>query len=223
MDRANHIGQDSKVIRLHMDGVDDLGGDVRLGAFIDKLSALKAALSETDYLVTGENGARVDFLVSELSHSSPAMVGLRGIPTNNGNASDPALVIVTFLDYLRQIKSRTIEADSANAKLFGHIRKLVAGAGERFHRIWIDGPCIEPIVLGSEISSALDDALPDVRRENGTVKGIIKKYSGVGKQPYFKIIPPIGGVEIKCLFSQGMQEEAAGAVEHCATIEGELK
>lgn len=32
-----------RVVRLHMEGPPALGGDVRLGAFIDKLAALKAA------------------------------------------------------------------------------------------------------------------------------------------------------------------------------------
>lgn len=223
MDRATDTEKDQKVIRLHMEGVDELDGDVRLGSFIDKLAALKAALSETDHLVTGQNNAHVDFLVSELSHSSPAMVGLRGVPTSNGDIDSPSNVIFRFLEYLKKIQDRTIEADSANAKLFGHIRKLVAGAGERFHRLWIDGPGIDSISLGADIALALDDALPDVRREIGTVKGIIKRYSGVGRQPYFKMIPPIGGVEIKCLFTTEMLADAASAVEHCATVEGELK
>ena len=43
------------------------------------------------------------------------------------------------------------------------------------------------------------------------------------KQPYFKIVPPVGGIEIKCIFPLELLTQAAASVEHNATVEGELK
>lgn len=209
------------VLRLHIEGVGELGGDVRLGSFIEKLAALKAALAETANHASGGRNSKVDFLVSNLSHSSPAMVEVTAVALDNSGS--PAEVVKSFLDFIRRTKSGTIEADASNAKLVDPLRKLVAGAGERFERLWLDGPDIVPIVLDEAVARALDDALPDVRREIGAVKGVVKRYSGVGKRPYFKIIPPIGESEIKCLFPQEMLELAAASVEHNATVEGELK
>lgn len=223
MDRAFDKQMGAGVIRLHMEGVDSLDGDVRLGVFIEKLSALKAALSETDHLISGTTSSKVDFLVSELTHQSPAMVGLRATPVGRSDPQHPYLVVSRFVEYLNRVKSGDIVADSKNAKLFDHIRKLASGAGERFQRLWIDGPAIDAIKLDAGLSAALDSALPEVIRELGTVKGIVKMYSGVGKKLYFKIIPPVGGVEIKCAFVSSMLAEAASAVEHCATVEGELR
>lgn len=204
-----------------MEGVEELDGNVRLGAFIDKLKALRAALAETDHLRSEDGTATVDFVVSELSHNSPAMVGITAIPLSEGG--NPRAVVNDFLLFLGQVGNRTAEVTSDRAKLVGHLRKLVAGTGERFKRLWLDGPNLTPIHLDGAISKALDDALPDVRREFGTVKGIVKRYSGVGNQPYFKMIPPVGGIEIKCIFPPSMLAEAAASVEHNATIEGELK
>lgn len=209
------------MLRLHIEGVDELGGDVRLGAFIEKLSALKAALADTANQSSDGRSSKIDFLVSNLSHSSPAMVEVTAIASDNNGS--PVEVVSKFLDFIRKTKSRTIAADASNAKLVDSLRKLVAGAGERFDRLWIDGPDIAPIVLDEAVAQALDDALPDVRREIGSVKGIVKRYSGVGKRPYFKIIPPIGDTEIKCLFPPELLEQAAASVEHNATVEGELK
>lgn len=216
----------TRVLRLHIEGAEDLEGDVRLGAFIEKLAALKSALAETEHLISGHGGSTVDFLVSELSHSSPAMVGVRGISLPNSPEHlklDPGVVLSEFMVFLGRVRARTLEASSSRARLVGHLRKLVGGVGERFERLWVDGPAFEPIYLDADIARALDDALPDVRYEFGTIKGVVKRYSGVGKQPYFKIIPPVGGVEIRCAFPQSMLEEAAQAVERTATVEGELK
>lgn len=211
-----------RVLRLHMEGVEELGGDVRLGAFIEKLAAFKAALAETGSIVSRDGSPAVDFVVSELSHNSPAMVGVLPISLadKGQHAGRVAESLVTFLS---QVRNRTARVDSDRARLVGHLRKLVAGVGERFERLWIDGPGFDPILLDDVVAKALDDALPDVRREFGAIKGVVKRYSGVGKQPYFKIVPPVGGVEIKCVFPLELLNQAAASVEHNATVEGELK
>lgn len=207
------------VIRLHIEGVEELGGDVRLSSFIEKLAALKGALSSS--VPTKNDQPHVDFLVSDLRHSSPAMVEITAVSADN--KEDPAKVVGQFLDFVRGVATRTIQADSGNAKLVSHVRSLVAGVGERFERLWIDGPDIQPLVLNEEVAKALDDALPDLRREVGSIKGVVKRYSGVGKRPYFKVVPPVGNKEIKCVFPLELLEKAAASVEHNATIEGELK
>lgn len=215
------INRSGCVLRLHIEGVDEHGGDVRLGAFIEKLAALKSALSETANIGNEGLGGKVDFFVTNLSHSSPAMVEVTAVSSDV--QVSPAKVVNDFLNFIRGTRDRTVQADSSNAKLVDPLRKLLAGVDERFDRIWLDAPDIEPIMLDASVAKALDDALPDVRREFGTVKGVVKRYSGVGKRPYFKIIPPIGGTEIKCVFPQELLEKAAASVEHSATVEGELK
>lgn len=222
MSRPTDNLAEPRVLRLHMEGVDELGGDVRLGAFIDKLAAFKAALAETENLVSREGSPSVDFVVSELSHSSPAMVGVLPISLAD-HGQQAKRVADSFVTFLGEVRNRTARVDSDRARLVGHLRKLVAGVGERFERLWIDGPGIAPIPLDDVVAKALDDALPDVRREFGTVKGVVKRYSGVGKQPYFKVVPPVGGVEIKCIFPPDLLGLAAASVERNATVEGELK
>ena len=217
---------ETRFLRLHIEGVDELDGDVRLGSFIDKLATLKAALTETEHLLSGQNSTTVDYLVFQLSHSSPTMVGLRAVAVNRSDntlALDPPLVLNEFMTFLGMVKNRTADVSSKRAHLVGHIRKLVSGVGEKFERLWLDGPTFPRIDLDAEIAKFLDDALPDIRTEFGTVKGVVKRYVGVGNQPYFKLIPPVGGVEIKCVFSTSMLVEAAATVERNATVEGELK
>lgn len=222
MTRLDPTASEPKVLRLHIEGVEELGGDVRLGAFIEKLSALKASLAEADHLARPDEERAVDFVVSELSHSSPAMVGLSPVSAwDHGRSGET--VVDWLTTFLKRVKDGDVTATSDHSRLVGHLRKLVAGVGERFERLWIDGTGLTPIQLDADVAKALDDALPNIRKELGTIKGVVKRYSGVGAQPYFKIIPPVGGIEIKCTFPQSMLAEAAKAVERTATIEGELK
>ncbi|OEZ01243.1 MULTISPECIES: hypothetical protein [Stenotrophomonas] len=208
------------ILRLHIEGVDELGNDVRLGHFIEKLEALRAALLEVGKLAE-QPDAKVDFLVSDLTHSSPAMIELSAVDLGETKAASE--VVSDFLTFVRRAGSRTLEVDSRHAKLVRDLRKLVVGRGEKFKRLWLDGPAVAPIQLDEVVAKALEDALPDVVRQLGSVKGVVKKYIGVGDKPYFKLIPPVGGTEIKCVFPIEMLDEAASAVEHGATVEGELK
>lgn len=223
MNASNPSGNSpSNVLRLHMEGIDSLEGDVRLGTFIDKLAALKAALAETEHLISGESTCTVDFLVSELTHSSPAMIGLRAHAIS-GSGVSPADVIREFSTYLHDLRAGQIEVTSDKAKLVGHLRKLVAGLGDRFSRLWIDGAGLPAVALDQQVIDELEKALPLTRVELGSITGVVKRYSGVSKQMYFKVIPPIGGVEVKCVFGENLIHEAAAAVERTATIEGELR
>ncbi|MCM1998986.1 hypothetical protein [Pseudomonas aeruginosa] len=211
-----------KVLRLHMEGIDDLSGDVRLGSFIEKLACLKAALSETEHLLAHGKRSKLDFVVSELSHNSPAMIGLRGV-SEVDSAINAESVIDELTRFIDGVRSGTEIVTSEKAKLIAHLKKLASGIGERFTRIWLDGIGIKTIHLDANTAQAFEDAMPNTRRETGSLKGIVKQYSAINNRYYFKIVPPIGGIEIKCIFTQELLEKAAAAVEHNATVEGELK
>ncbi|KAF0255896.1 MULTISPECIES: hypothetical protein [Pseudomonas] len=223
MDRAiEKLVVPEKVLRLHMEGIDELGGDVRLGSFIDKLSCLKAALAETESLMASGAHTKVDFVVSELSHSSPAMIGLRGID-HADSAVNAGSIMDELARFIISVRANTEAVTSDKAKLIGHLRKLASGVGERFSRIWIDGPGLKVIKFDEAAAKAFEQALPDTRREIGSFKGTVKRYSGINNQLYFKIVPPVGGMEIKCTFTSKLLSQAAAAVENTATVEGELK
>ncbi len=209
------------MLRLHIEGVEELGGDVRLTSFLDKLAALKAALAETENLLPDGKKPAIDYLVTNLSHSSPAMVELTAVPTDG--TGDPAAVVDYLLDFVSGAKERRIPPSSRQARLVDHVRKLVAGSGERYQRLWLDGPGHLPVVLDKSLEGALDFVLPEVRREIGVVKGIVKRYTGIGARLYFKIVPPGSNEEVKCFFSADLLPKAAASVEHNTTVQGELK
>lgn len=56
----------------------------------------------------------------------------------------------------------------------------------------------------------------------GTVKGVVKKYSGVGDRLNFTIVPNLGA-EVKCVFPKALTERAAAAVEKNVRVDGEVR
>ena len=48
---------------LYMDGVPENGKDLRLGVFVEKLSAFRSAVREADSVLTGEHQSSFDFFI----------------------------------------------------------------------------------------------------------------------------------------------------------------
>jgi hypothetical protein len=207
----------SNILRLHLEGPQNLGGDVQLGVFIDKLSAFRAALSETDHLLSPGGGRCVDFKVRELRHESPAMIGVVAYPRVSASPIQCVEVVREFSRFLHGIRAGTLRAEPRCYKLVSELRRLTAGVGARFARAWIDGPHFDAVPLDEQTERALVSALPPIRKELGEVKGVVKRYSGVNKSLYFKIVPPIGNVEIRCGFPRELRSKAASAVERTAS------
>jgi len=223
--RMKNIGQsphEDKTLRLHMEGVSGFNGDVSLGTFIEKLNALKDALTEADKLVSGGEQKKKEFLVAELRHSSPAMVGLSefGIEADsNGDNS----VQKFFVNFLQRVSKREKIAAERYAKLINKLKALANGAGSKYQTLWIDGVGLPTVVFDREMREALDSALPSIKKSVGSIKGIVRKYSSINKnQKYFRLILPANGREVKCVFREELLSQAAAAVEKNVTIEGNL-
>ena len=219
------IGQsphEDKTLRLHMEGVSSFNGDVSLGTFIEKLNALKDALTEADKLVSGEEQKKKDFLVAELRHSSPAMVGLSEFGVDGSSSGDNS-VQKFFVDFLQRVSKREQIAAERFAKLINKIKTLSNGADSKYQALWIDGAGLPTVVFDREMREALDFALPSIKKSIGSIKGVVRKYSSINKnQKYFRLILPANGKEVKCIFREELLSQAAAAVEKNVTIEGDL-
>lgn len=204
-----------------MEGVDSFNGDVSLGTFIEKLNALKDALTEADKLVSGGEQKKKEFLVAELRHSSPAMVGLSEFGINNSNSDNS--VQKFFVDFLQRVSKREQIAAEKYAKLINKLKALANGADSKYQALWIDGVGFPTVVFDKEMREALDLALPCIKKSVGSIRGIVRKYSSINKnQKYFKLVFPANGREVKCIFKEELLSQAAAAVEKNVTIEGNL-
>lgn len=214
--------QENQTLRLHMDGVSRFNGDVSLSTFIEKLNALKDALKEADNLVSGEDKRKKEFLVSELRHSSPAMVGLSETAIDSDINSDNS-VQQFFVDFLQRVSRREEIAAERYARLINKLKTLTNGADSKYQNLWIDGAGLPKVVFDKEMREALDSALPNIRKSVGSIRGVVRKYSSINKnQKYLRLILPVNNKEVKCIFKEELLTLAAAAVEKNVTIEGNL-
>lgn len=206
----------SQKLTLHMEGGESTGGDLRLNVFIDKLAAFRTALYETDRLLRNERKS-MDFLVSNLTHNSPAAVTISGCGAANSQIDE-------VFDYLSNlVSSLTAQADArySSPTLLEKILDLCNGYGDRFSRMWFSRAGETVAVVDRRTRDSILAILGRVTYASGSVKGTVERYNSHGGKKYFYLYPLIGE-RVKCLFDDEHRQDAAAAVDKNVMVSGRL-
>jgi hypothetical protein len=206
----------SQTLTVHMEGIDSVGGDLRLNVFIDKLDAFRAALQETDRLIRDERKS-MDFLVSNLSHNSPAAVTVAGYGAADQQVND-------VFDYLSNLVSSLTSQTAthySSPTLLEKILDLCNGYGDRFSRMWFSRSGKTVAVIDTRTRNSILAILGRVSYASGSVKGKVERYNSHGEKKYFYLYPLIGE-RVKCFFDEDHRQDAASAVEKDVTVYGRL-
>ncbi len=218
------MSEDNKkreALTIHIDGILSDGGDVRLSVFINKLDDFRAALQETDRYLYGMNKNTVEFLISDLTHSSPSAVSIQMQP--NGDILDHQDQIFNYLSGLiAEITRGKYRPATASYYLLNKLNELASGIGEKFSTMWLSYKNEVSAVISKETQENLRDLLSKQYAAIGSVKGRVEVYHGHGKENFFYVYPMIGE-RVKCIFPPSLREQASKAVEQNVTVSGELR
>lgn len=208
-------------LTIHIDGAPSDGGDVRLSIFVNKLDEFRAALQEADKYLYGINKNTVDFLVSNLTHNSPAAVSIQMQP--NGDPLVHQDQIFTYLsELIAEITSGKYRAASASYYLLTKLNELTSGVGDKFSKMWLSYKNEVAAVISIETQVNLRALLAKQYTSIGTIKGKMEIYHGHGKEKFFYVYPLVGE-RVKCVFGDSHTEIASRAVEQTVTVVGSLK
>lgn len=208
-------------LTIHIEGIQSDGGDIRLSVFVRKLDEFRSALQETDKYLYGINKNTVEFLVSDLTHKSPAAVSIHMLP--NGEVMAHQDQIFKYISSLiAEITSGKYRPATASYYLLNKLNELTSGVGEKFSAMWLSYKNEVSAVISKETQENLRDLLSKQYTALGSVKGRVEVYHGHGKENFFYVYPMIGE-RVKCFFGATLRELASKAVEQNVTVSGELK
>lgn len=222
MNVATELDPFQPTLTFHMEGLARDGGDLKLGLFIDKLASLKAALQETDRLLSGTGKQTVEFLVSDLKHNSPAAVTLKALATSDSdpNANQDRL-FPYFADLLVQVTSGT-QTQPIRPALLEKLDALCNGIGSRFSRMWLSQGDAMAASFDERTKENIRAMLSKTSAAFGSVKGKVERFNSHGEQKSFHVYPMLGNM-VKCLFDEDLLADASAAVEKSVTVFGRLK
>jgi hypothetical protein len=210
----------SKRITVRFVGLREDDGDVRFGAFLKKLEAMKNTLAETDKAVSdGERSA--DFKVVDLRHESPAQVVIEEIPLDMERLDSPGHVIDAYYDTLQALQERRdvpVDLDYHALQKFKELQPSDKGITEVvFSRNGNELP------LTAELSGNIEFILGDEEYEEGSVTGMLQHVNVHGEQRVFTIYPTAGEPKLTCSFRRHLRKEVVEAVDRCVEVFGTLK
>lgn len=211
----------SKRLVVQFVGMPKDEGDVRFGAFLKKLEAMKDTLAETDKAVS-EGVGSADFKVVELSHNSPAHMAIEEIPLDEeGVEFANGHIIDVFYDTLYALQNR--QAIPANfdyyaLQKFKDLEPSSAGVTEIvFSR---NGDNL-PLTAG--LSDNIEFILGEDEYEEGSVTGMLQHVNVHGNQKIFTVYPSAGEPKLKCSFTEKLRERVVKAVDRYVEVSGTVK
>lgn len=208
-------------LTLHLEGLPEDGGDVRLNIFADKLSALKTALHATDKFLHGFAEESVDFLVADLTHNSPAAISITA-QTHGLHPTFPQEIFEYFSGLMGKLSQKTgVTTLVPNLRLLTSIKALVSGYGKKYSGMWFSGNAETLAIVNAETLTNIEQQLIKRHHSIGSVRGVIQRYNSEAKEKSFHLTTPLGQ-SIKCKFDESQREQASSAVEKNVIIHGFL-
>jgi hypothetical protein len=207
---------------------------VTLSAFLTQLEAIKAALKQTERLVSGEDEPSVYYRIVDLRHSSPATVVLEAVSRMNRPEQEakkktrPArrvdysqATVRQFFHSLKDIRERKqaparadLQTLEAYRNLAGPLEKKVSGLK------LIDSE--DSVDIDRTFQSAIDEIIGPDELVEGTISGTLEKIN-LHNTTRFDIFPPIGPKQVGCDFKPSLKGEVIKAVDQYVCVGGKLR
>ena len=212
----------SATLIVHLDGLDQDGGNVRLAAFLEDLDTVKKLITASDKIVSRESRPTSDYLVSGLSHESPAAISLTAEPHDQAK-SFSVQTIEYLISSLVSIRDDLVIPSNATDNFLDNAVNLIGGLGIRFKRLWLQTDKNRTASIDEKLKHALDNLIGPTIVSWGAVKGVVERLNIHSRTYAFNIYPASGPQNVKCVFNPSLMDKAIAAVNHTVTVTGKLK
>ena len=206
-------------IKVILEGAEGDDGHVDLKTFLKKLDVVQSALSKIDRCVYGTNQPSTRFLVTDLTHSSPAVLQIE--PRYKGQHIDRTEEVVKRFDEVVGAATRGEIPENVDYSLLELLQPLGPGVKNT--------PISTTVVVGNTdydidktFSLNIANALERGETCIGSVEGPLEQINLHGKVKHFTIYPKIGPSKVKCNFPEELHDEAINSIEKNVAVTGKL-
>lgn len=205
-----------RLVSLELVGFDQHDGNVPLPVFLSELQHLESAIRAADEAVAGRRRA-TSARVVDLHHGSPATVVVEIVPLQ-----DAPDVCEEVLAILRGAASTGADLAGVPGDVLQALRDMAAPVDKRIRRasLTIAGRTLE---LTQALGESIDRVLTQTEAEQGSIVGKLDVINVHGHNRKLTIYPPVGPTKITCIFSEELQQKAAGAIGRRVEVRGSLR
>jgi hypothetical protein len=224
----------AKRITIQLIGSIEEEGHVRLNSFISQLEAVKAALKQTERLVSGEDESSVYYRVVDLRHSSPATIVLEAVSTASASTpptrrrrqqqprTDHSQATVTqFFHSLKDIREKKQAPARADLQALEAFRNLTGNLDKSFSGMKLINTD-ESVSIDNDFREAIEGIIGPDELIEGSVTGMLEKVN-LHNTARFDIFPMIGPKQVTCDFKRALREKVIASLDKFVTVSGKLR
>ena len=208
-------------IKLILEGHDE-GGHVDLTLLLKGLGALKSALLAADRTVHRGRPSKIRYVVSGLSHSSPAEVDISPKYTGEDAGDDRSDEVIECISHAAgQVDSGEIP-DDANHELLEALRPLYSMGHQQCQSA--------QLVLGGRAFGMTERAALAVAQAFaaegstwGSVTGALEQINIHGGARIFTLYPRVGPKQVRCAFPEHLRQTAMASLGRRVTVRGQTR
>jgi hypothetical protein len=198
--------------------------NIRLDDFLDQLRTLRAALRETERLVSRQEPS-LYFRIKHLRKDSPPVVTLEAVSDTMDERARPqyaSYVVRSLTTNLRVIANRKRLPSRIDYPALESYRELTMPAEKRRLRVRIQAGK-NSVLINSQLRQTIDRIAGEDEFSFGSVSGKIEAINVHDKNRKFQIFPTVGPSRIVGTFRTKDRKLFASAVDHYVTVYGKLR
>lgn len=207
-----------ELITLELEGLDELGGEVRLADFIAELNALRSSLSRTQAEITDETNV-VEYRVTGLSYASPYKVTIGIRSTAPSHAQIPRRIARRLNTSLGAIRRSHRYAQRIAPETLESIKGLASPVTTKIKTVKVHVSNKPEIKLDQEFARRLTAMTETEYTERDEIAGKLEQVNIHGRNQ-FHIYPRFGAKRIFCKASITLRDDIISNVGKRVRIEG---
>lgn len=207
------------LITIQMEGIEADGGDVRLGDFIEELSAIKNALRHTERIVVKSDTHAVNYRVVDLSHSSPAKVTVAITSRDPVYRDTPRKISRRFTSSLRLVCSSHRYGERLDMKTLEAFQGITAPTKKHVSKVTVTGERNKSIQIDKEFDRNLQRLFERDESERDEIIGRVERVD-IHNKNQFDIYPAIGATRIRCSAPSRLHADIINAVGKLVSVDG---
>ncbi len=220
---------DSDRIVIELIGSAEDHDDVRLQDLVGQLSAIDAALRQTETMLSGADPT-LYYRVVALSHSSPTRIAIEPVRRRDATTrAHPRSVVREFgrsLNRLQRARKPPKKMPVSTVRAYGEIGSLLT-KNVRHLKITTPPQKTDQQQLEINIDSNFNAHITELlEAEDTVVKGSVTGWLdlvSLRRRNQFEIYPSFGQPKIQCTFSDELLGKIRAALGHFVTVDGEVR
>lgn len=206
-------------IKIQIEGVAEDSGDIRLGDFIEELTAVRNALRQTERVVIRSDERAVDFKIVKLTQSSPAEVTIKVVSRDPSFSHAPRNITRRFTTSLRMVRRGHRYAASLDSKTLETFQALNAPTKKHLSRVTVSGEHAQSVSIDQQFDRGLNRILSVDYRERDEILGRLERLN-IHNTTQFDIYPPLGSSRIRCTAPKRLYQKILGGVGQWVLVDG---